>query len=59
MISLVDKVIIKILLKTASILTNYSKHISSYDLYNITNEIENLSSCVEEDKECEENGDKG
>lgn len=59
MISMVDKLIIKILLKVASILTNYSKHIGNYDLYNIVNEIENLSSVVEEDKECEENGDKG
>lgn len=59
MISRVDKAIIKILLKVASILTNYSKHIGNYDLYNIAQEIENLSSCIEEDKESEENGDKG
>lgn len=59
MISIIDKLIIKILLKVASILTNYSKHIGSYDLYNIAKEIDDLSSCIEEDKECEENGDKG
>lgn len=58
MISVVDKLIIKILLKIASILTNYSKHIGSYDLYNLAKEIEDLSNVVEEDKECEEDGDK-
>lgn len=59
MISMIDRLIIKILLRVAQILTSYSKHIGSYELYNIAKEIDELSSCVEEDKECEENGDNG
>lgn len=58
MINKIDKIIITLLLKICEILTTYSKKVTSYDLYVVRESINDLSSMIEEDKECEENGDK-
>lgn len=57
MINKIDKLIIDILLKVCEVLTNYSKKISHYDLYEIKTSIKELDSHIEEDVEVEENGD--